>query len=66
MIETLESEERSQFIYNYIGDPLDQDLYHKMQKTIISNLCARPYSGSLLIYLVDNFEELSNQYSKKA
>ena len=34
-----------------------------LQKTLITNLCKPPYAGAFLIYLLDNFEDLTS--SKK-
>jgi len=63
MVLSLQSEERSYFIDNFIGDPFSSDLRLEVQESLVNNLCEPPFAGSFLIFLLDNFEELTN--SKK-
>jgi len=59
IIFSLESEERSCFIENYIGDPFARELSYKIKGCLVYNLCKVPYGGALLIFMLDNFEDLT-------
>lgn len=65
MVLSLQSEERSCFIENIIGDPFARDLNKEIQMTLVNSLCNAPYCGSLLIFMLENFEDLTNLDSKK-
>ena len=64
MVLSLQSDERSCFIDNFIGDPFGKEFAAEIRNVLISNLCAAPYAGAFLIFLLDNFEELTAQASK--
>ena len=59
MILTLQSDERSCFIENFIGDPFAKELTPRIIDCLVKNLCKAPYAGSLLIFMLDNFEDLT-------
>lgn len=58
MVKCLSSFERSTFIEEYIGHPFAKDFDVEVRKCLIENLCEEPYAGSLLILLIEYFEEL--------
>lgn len=59
MVLSLQSDERSCFIDNFIGDPFGKEYTAEIRNVLISNLCKAPYAGAFLIFLLDNFEELT-------
>lgn len=65
MVQCLDSEERSCFIENCVGDPFAKELSESVKRCLIHNLCLAPYAGALLIYMLDNFEDLSSLQTSK-
>lgn len=58
MVKCLSSLERSRFIQDYIGHPFSKNFNSKVRECLIYNLCQQPYAGSLIILLIENFEQL--------
>lgn len=58
MVKCLSSVERSRFIQDYIGHLFSKNFGVGVRRCLIYNLCQQPYAGSLLILLVENFEQL--------
>ena len=58
MILSLNDFERSYFICNFIGCP--EDYKSEICETLVQNLTCKPYAGSFMIYLVENFDESSD------
>lgn len=59
IILSLQSDERSNFIENFVGDPFAKELKSEIKRSLVFSLCNPPYGGSLLIFMLDNFEDLT-------
>jgi hypothetical protein len=66
MIKSLNSQERSSFIEEYIGNPFSQYFDSDVRKCLINNFCKPPYAGTLVILLIEYFEELTSVKRKTA
>jgi len=58
MVKCLNSLERSCFIEDYIGTPFSKDFDFDTRKCLLTNLGQEPYAGSLLVLLIEYFDEL--------
>lgn len=58
MVKCLNSYERSSFITEYICNPFAKDVNHGLRQCLVTNLCKEPYAGSLLVLLIEYFDEL--------
>jgi hypothetical protein len=66
MVKSLNSQERSCFIEEYIGNPFAQDFDFEVRNCLVNNFCKQPYSGALVILLIEYFEELNSVKRKTA
>lgn len=58
MVKCLNSQERSCFVEQYIGHPFSKNFDYNTRECLLNNLCAEPYAGSLLVLLIEYFDEL--------
>lgn len=58
MVKCLNSHERSTFIEHFIGNPFSKNFDYNVRECLIKNLCQEPYAGSLLVLLIEYFDEL--------
>ena len=66
MIKSLNSQERSCFIEEYIGNPFAKYFDNEVRNCLVNNFCKPPYSGALVILLIEYFEELNSVKRKTA
>lgn len=66
MIKSLNSQERSCFIEEYIGNPFAKYFDYEVRNCLVSNFCKPPYAGALVILLIEYFEELNSVKRKTA
>ena len=64
MVKCLNSFERSSFIVNYIGNPFSKRMPLSMRQCLVTHLCKEPYAGSLLVLLIEYFDELHSTKRK--
>ena len=64
MVKCLNSYERSSFIEEYIGHPFSKNFDYNVRQCLVTNLCKEPYAGSLLILLIEYFDELHSTKRK--
>ena len=65
MVISLTSDERSYFIENFIGNPFGKEFKSEIREALVGNLCTSPYAGALLIYMLENFEDLTTHENKQ-
>lgn len=58
MVKCLNSYERSSFITEFIGNPFSKNFDYNLRQCLVTNLCNGPYAGSLLVLLIEYFDEL--------
>lgn len=58
MVKCLNSYERSSFIEEFIGHPFSKNFDYDLRQCLVTNLSKEPYAGSLIILLVEYFDEL--------
>jgi hypothetical protein len=66
MVKCLSSNERSNFIEEYIGHPFQKSFDAKVRNCLLENLCQEPYAGALIILLLEYFEQLHSIKRKNA
>jgi uncharacterized membrane protein len=64
MVKCLSSQERSCFVEQYIGHPFSKTFDVSTRECIVKNLCNEPYAGSLLILLIEYFDQLLSMQRK--
>ena len=64
MVKCLNSMERSCFVEEYIGNPFSKDFSPDMREILVQNLCKETYAGSLIILLIEYFDELHSTARK--
>lgn len=64
MIKCLSSYKRSNFIQEFIGNPFSKDFNMELRQCLVTNLCKEPYAGSLLVLLIEHFDQLRSTARK--
>lgn len=64
IVKSLTSNERSNFIEEYVGQPFSKEFDFEIRKCLLGNFSQKPYAGSLLILMIEYFDELHSVKKK--